>query len=547
MEVGGVVSLENFDPSVKKPKVLDSPRSLEACRREGIDPQELCYTTLEEAKQRLGGNPDKDLLEIFMERREFKRQQLVTLLKQVRERIISDSEHSKTSSTKVSKHASQTLKELSFKKAKKQINVIKSQEEMRQTLEEKLKQKEELIAKKQKKRQQQIEAFKKEKALKQKANEERQRLKLEKQEKQLQKQLQKKQETQQQKLEEQKRIQKENEKYQVRRKKQQKLIDEERLKKLENLKHTQFLKTETKRKELENKEHERQKRIAEEQLKTQLEKQQKQKAREAKRQQVLEHQEKRTQEELMIQQDLQNKEKQIQEKKKQNLQTNKRNRVIKQIQKIEKEEDIKRAHRKQEYFQELTRRKLQEEDYRIQQLHSEKQEFINHNLELRNQIDKEKSQLYQDIEKAHKKQRKNFLTPIGNQTLKEPRKKPLSSKKIVRANSAKFTQPSPQAKAYATPPLHKFTLEKLRYEAKSIIPKIKNKQQKALKKLKEEEAEKAKEWKGILESVKDPVEKKRLEAIQKLDKQQYFERKKALKSQYQHEIERITNLYQSIN
>jgi hypothetical protein len=39
------VSLENFNPKSTAKRPLDSPRSLEACRRQGIEPHELLAKT----------------------------------------------------------------------------------------------------------------------------------------------------------------------------------------------------------------------------------------------------------------------------------------------------------------------------------------------------------------------------------------------------------------------------------------------------------------------------------------------------------------------
>jgi len=42
-----LISLENFDPTTNKKDILTSPRSLEACRREGISPRELLMKNIE--------------------------------------------------------------------------------------------------------------------------------------------------------------------------------------------------------------------------------------------------------------------------------------------------------------------------------------------------------------------------------------------------------------------------------------------------------------------------------------------------------------------
>jgi len=48
-----VISLENFDKHNTKPPYLNSPRSLEACKRHGIEPAELLHIPLSKYKETL--------------------------------------------------------------------------------------------------------------------------------------------------------------------------------------------------------------------------------------------------------------------------------------------------------------------------------------------------------------------------------------------------------------------------------------------------------------------------------------------------------------
>ncbi|CDW85779.1 UNKNOWN [Stylonychia lemnae] len=48
------ISLENFDDSAKDALLINSPRSLEACRRQGIEPRELVFQSLKKFKKSLG-------------------------------------------------------------------------------------------------------------------------------------------------------------------------------------------------------------------------------------------------------------------------------------------------------------------------------------------------------------------------------------------------------------------------------------------------------------------------------------------------------------
>lgn len=48
-----MISLENFDEYSTEPPYLNSLRSLEACKRHGIEPQDLLYVPLSDYKKRL--------------------------------------------------------------------------------------------------------------------------------------------------------------------------------------------------------------------------------------------------------------------------------------------------------------------------------------------------------------------------------------------------------------------------------------------------------------------------------------------------------------
>lgn len=45
-----IISLENFDEYGRSKPILNSPRSLEACKRQGIEPEELIKKTVEQIK-----------------------------------------------------------------------------------------------------------------------------------------------------------------------------------------------------------------------------------------------------------------------------------------------------------------------------------------------------------------------------------------------------------------------------------------------------------------------------------------------------------------
>lgn len=76
--------MENFDPYSNKNPILDSPRSIEACRRMGIDPPELLVKRIEDLKAKYTGEIlDRKALEIRLQHYEEKRREKVRLLLEV--------------------------------------------------------------------------------------------------------------------------------------------------------------------------------------------------------------------------------------------------------------------------------------------------------------------------------------------------------------------------------------------------------------------------------------------------------------------------------
>ena len=63
--------------------ILNSPRSIEACRRQGIEPHELIFKTVKELKKELGAeanNYNKEMLQIRWEHFEQRRKDKVKIL-----------------------------------------------------------------------------------------------------------------------------------------------------------------------------------------------------------------------------------------------------------------------------------------------------------------------------------------------------------------------------------------------------------------------------------------------------------------------------------
>ena len=80
------ISIENFDPNDKN-QLINSPTSLEACNRQGLEPKDLQKLTKNKAKK-LFGDVDDDILELYIERHEERRKRFVKLVKKERKAII---------------------------------------------------------------------------------------------------------------------------------------------------------------------------------------------------------------------------------------------------------------------------------------------------------------------------------------------------------------------------------------------------------------------------------------------------------------------------
>jgi len=79
-----MLNLENFDPYKKDPPYLDSPKSLEACKRQGIDPSELLFVPYEEFKKMLKGQKiEEEWVHIRWEHFEDRRKEKLKVLLEV--------------------------------------------------------------------------------------------------------------------------------------------------------------------------------------------------------------------------------------------------------------------------------------------------------------------------------------------------------------------------------------------------------------------------------------------------------------------------------
>ena len=109
------ISLENFDDSSKDAALINTPRSLEACRRQGIEPHEIVYTTLKRYKKSLGVEANQltpQILQLRFEHFDQRRKEKIQILNQERNNIIREeaqglwsSERNLALNSQLSKHS----------------------------------------------------------------------------------------------------------------------------------------------------------------------------------------------------------------------------------------------------------------------------------------------------------------------------------------------------------------------------------------------------------------------------------------------------------
>ena len=170
----GTHSLANFNPFSQSEPLLDSPRSLEACRRQGIDPKELIPKTMDECRKHLGSYTD-DLVSIYFEASEERRKYKMHLVETERNRIIAQSSPNvgKMQSTLRNKSPMNDEKRLMALRRKQEIEVKLAAEKqrLREESEERNRAKAEIAAQREAIRQQQLAALREEREQKRIAEE----------------------------------------------------------------------------------------------------------------------------------------------------------------------------------------------------------------------------------------------------------------------------------------------------------------------------------------------------------------------------------------
>ena len=86
-----VISLENFDPNKKSNRYIDSPRSVEVCRKQEIDPVEVFYISLNEYKKIMKSEHlHKEYLILRWKEYEKRRKEKLQLLLEKRQKLINN-------------------------------------------------------------------------------------------------------------------------------------------------------------------------------------------------------------------------------------------------------------------------------------------------------------------------------------------------------------------------------------------------------------------------------------------------------------------------
>lgn len=85
-----MISLENFDPKKRAPPYLDSPRSLEACRRSGIDPEELLQRPKGYFRRLLGKHTPKAIVRMHKDHYEQRRLEKLKLVVDARLAVMNE-------------------------------------------------------------------------------------------------------------------------------------------------------------------------------------------------------------------------------------------------------------------------------------------------------------------------------------------------------------------------------------------------------------------------------------------------------------------------
>lgn len=84
------VSLDDLNPNDQSSVAVSSPRSLEACARRGVAPEELLYKPKSHFRVLLGDQTPKEIVQLYQSHFETKRQNLIQVLKSEYREVIKE-------------------------------------------------------------------------------------------------------------------------------------------------------------------------------------------------------------------------------------------------------------------------------------------------------------------------------------------------------------------------------------------------------------------------------------------------------------------------
>lgn len=178
MSLTGIRSLLNFNPSSLSEPILDSPRSLQACRSQGIQPSELLVQSLDSCRKKLPNYPE-DLIRVYYNALEERRKMKLELVLEERAKIASRglSQSSNSPAKLLSPRQTAEAKALETIRRKQELEVRQAMETQRLMEERRAKNqlKEEAAKRRELERKQELEAAKAEQEQKRLAEEERKR------------------------------------------------------------------------------------------------------------------------------------------------------------------------------------------------------------------------------------------------------------------------------------------------------------------------------------------------------------------------------------
>lgn len=215
-------------------------------------------------------------------------------------------------------------------------------------------------------------------------------------------------------------------------------------------------------------------------------------------------------------------EKNLQNLKEEQENSQKKLNIWRNIQRKEKIDEVKRIQKKKEYEREMTQKRIKEETERTHNLMTEKQKMLEHRLEVRRHLEKQK----QTIIKVFSQSQKNYS--IMPQTSRFENVKILQKKHKKRRKKARSLNSSLRYGVFTYNDGfgsidYQSRREKLKFEAKGILMRLKNKSRDVG--LFEDKGQGRNERNEILLRVAGDVRRKKLKEMFEIEKPQSYKKK----------------------